>query len=162
VEVEVARPEAWNSRSQSGSHISMPRAAEMSPRSMMLSDGQPKLWSRAATSRLAASSLPAIGASCDPGTRDGSTITALFMVLSAFTTRVSGSSRWICSPTLSVLQTVSVRAPSAENSSGFDTSISTLPARCSGPAARRASSDAAPAVQFSTISPNEAASEKVP
>jgi hypothetical protein len=86
----------------------------------------------------------------------------LVIVLSALTTRASGSSRWICSARLSVLQTVSVGAPSAENSSGFDTSISTLPARSSGRAARRASSDAAPAVQFNTVSPNAAASEKVP
>ena len=82
-------------------------------------------------------------------------------MFSVFTTRASGYARWICSPRLSVLQTVSVSRP-VSKVSGLATSISTLPARFSAPAAASASSDTAPPVQFITVWPNSAASANVP
>ena len=49
-----------------------------------------------------------------------------------------------------------------EKSSGFATSIRTLPDRCSAPAASSAAIEAIPAVAFTSSSPNAAASAKVP
>ena len=57
-----------------------------------------------------------------PGTEAGSTMTVQFIVLSALTTRHSGKTRWICSPSESVLQTDSVGGMPCEKSSGFATS----------------------------------------
>lgn len=83
-------------------------------------------------------------------------------MLSAFTTRASGNSRWIRSPTLSVFTGSSVTSPSAEKTSGLETSTSSFPASRSAPAARSASSATVPPVAFSTTSPKPAASAKVP
>src|SRR5437870_5652548 len=97
-------PSAPYIRSQSGKYISVPRAADMSPRSTIASAGQPNDSSSERTSLFAESSLPHTNTLCEPGTLAGSTITSQFIVLSAFTTHVSGSSRWTCSPRLSPLQ----------------------------------------------------------
>ena len=89
-------------------------------------------------------------------------MTAAVTVLSALTTRTSGSARWICSPSESSLQTVSVGGMPREKSSGLATSTSTLPASCSVPASSSAFSDADPAVALTSSSPKPAASANVP
>ena len=83
-------------------------------------------------------------------------------MFSAFTTRASGNARWIRSPRLSSLHTDSVGGIPWLKSSALATSISTLPARFSAPAASSASSDAPPAVALTTTSPNSAASANEP
>src|SRR5215510_5225564 len=128
-------PTALQSRSQSGRNISMPRAALMSPRSMMFAFFQPNhSQSRSLTSRLASASLPQRNKLWSPGTRDGCTMTSQFIVLSAFTTRVLGNSRCTCSPSESVLQTVSDGGMPVDTSSGLATSMRIFPRRLAAPA----------------------------
>ena len=79
-------------------------------------------------------------------------------VFSALTTRVAGKRRWICSANESVLDTSSEGGMPREKSSGLLTSISTLPARCSSPAASRAAIEPAPLVALTTSSAPAAAS----
>ena len=98
----------------------------------------------------------------EPGTMPGFTMTSALTVLSDFTTRASGNRRWICSARLSVLQTLRLGGMPWEKSKGLDTSITTLPARLSAPAASRAGSDPSPDVALTTISAVEAASANDP
>ena len=134
----------------------------MSPRSRIDAAGQPNSRSSSAACALAPASSPATKIVCVPSTSAGSTITRAVTVFSVLTTRTSGSARWICSASESSLQTVSVGGIPCEVSSGLATSMSTLPASCSAPAMCSASSDAAPAVALTTISPKPAASANVP
>ena len=83
-------------------------------------------------------------------------------MLSVFTTRACGNAFWIRSPSESFDPVKSDGGIPCEESSGFATSMRTLPRRFSPPAAARASSDPAPFVQLNTISPNAAASANVP
>src|SRR5438309_2673356 len=159
--LKLGVPSAPIIRSQSGRYISVPRAPAMSPMSKTSSTGQPKLPSSSLTSALAAPSLPHTKIT-EPGTCEGSTMIDAFTVFSDFTTRASGNSRWICSPTESSLHTDSVGGMPLEKSSGLEASISTFPLRFSGPAMRSASTLTAPGVQLKTTSPNEAASPKLP
>src|SRR5436190_10887322 len=160
--VEYAVPVAPKRRSQNGRYISIPRAASIPPRSRMSPEGQPKSSRRPLTTSFASSSSPATKIVCDPGTIDGSTITLAFTVFRDLTTRASGNARWICSPRLSVLQTVRIGGMPPEKSSGFETSSRTLPARFSASAEASTSRDAEPAVAFTTSSPNAAACPKSP
>src|SRR3954447_11953048 len=154
-------PAAWNRRNQSGRYISSARAASTPPRSITRLAGQPNDSRSARTSALAPSSSPATKMLWSPGTRPGSTITFAFTVFSDLTTRASGNSRWICSATESVLQTVRLGGNPCEKSSGFETSTTTLPARLSAPAIRSAFSDTDPPVALKISSPCAAAASKL-
>ncbi len=88
-------------------------------------------------------------------------MTAVFMVLRVFTTRAAGNARWICSPRLSMLTGSRVGGMPREKSRGLATSISSLPARLSAPAAVSAARLAAPAEALTTTSAPCAASAKV-
>src|SRR5215210_5044211 len=134
----------------------------MPPRSRICSVGQPKLSRSRATWAFAPSSSPTRKTSWRPGTRPGSTMTLAVIVLSAFTTFVPGSSRWICSARLSSFATDSRGGNPPEKSSGLDTSTRVLPSRLPDPAARSASSEATPAVALTMSSPCAAASAKLP
>ena len=90
--------------------------------------------SRSVTSRLAAASFPQMNRLWSPGTSEGYTITAQLTVLSPFTTRVSGNSCWICSPSESVLQTVSEGGIPFEKSSGLETWMRILVCKFAAPA----------------------------
>jgi len=114
------------------------------------------------TSTFAAASFPQIITLWSPGTSDGCTMTRQFIVFSAFTTRASGNSRWICSPSESVLHTVSDGGIPFEKSSGLDTWTRIFPRKFAAPAWRSAAIEFAPLVQSKIISPNAAASVNVP
>jgi hypothetical protein len=86
------------------------------------------------TSRFAAASLPQMNNSWSPGTRDGAIMMSQFTVLSALTTRTSGNSLCVCSPSESVLQTVSVGGMPLEKSKGLPTWMRILPRKLSAPA----------------------------
>ena len=77
----------------------------MPPRSTIESAGHPKPASSSTTSCFAAPSSPQVKRLVPS---IGSIITGALIVLRAFTTRVSGNARWICSPSESSLQTDSV------------------------------------------------------
>ena len=83
------------------------------------------------------------------GERRGSTISSAFIVFRALTTRAAGKARWICSPSESVLQTVSEGGMPREKSRGLAMSKRTLPSRF-GPPACSASSEVAPEVALTT------------
>src|SRR2546429_459930 len=94
-------------RTHSGSTISVPRAVEMTPRSM--TSVCPNDSSRSMTVFLASVSLPDTNTEWSPSAScAGLTISAAVRVLSALTTRSRGKAAWICSPRLSVSLTNSV------------------------------------------------------
>src|SRR5215212_3878329 len=84
------------------------------------------------------------------------------MVCKVLTTLASGNLRWILSPSESVFDTHSVGGMPREKSSGFDTSIRSLPFRLSSPAISSASKETTPEVALTTISPWAAASLNAP
>src|ERR1700740_698291 len=89
-------------------------------------------------------------------------MTSQLIVLSPLTTRVSGNSRCVCSPSESVLHTVNDGGVPLEKSRGLPTWIRILLRRLSAPARRNAARAFAPLLQSRTISPKAAASENVP
>lgn len=139
-------------------YISEPRAPAMPPRSMTDVSGQPKLVKIWLAVALASASSPATKIVCSPGMRSGCTMTSQNTVLSVLTTLAPGNSRWICSPRLSVLATVSIGGMPWLMSSGRATSMSTLPARFSAPTPCSALMLFAPLLAFITSSANAPAS----
>ena len=88
---------------------------------------------------------------------------ALPTMLNALTTRASGSQRCTCSPPESVWPRASPGGcPGPAKASGLVASITTLPARLSAPASRRAFSVPLHAVASTASSAKVAASAKVP
>src|SRR6266511_3709122 len=140
-----------------GRTISAPRAVVMSPRSITCL--HPKLRRISVTLAFAPESLPLTNTSWSPfATRFGLTMTMLVIVFKVLTTLALGKARWICSPSESVLHTISDGGIPFEKSSGFEMSIRTLPAMFLSPATLSTLREAAPAVALTSTSPWLAAS----